>query len=380
MLLLLWLLLVTLPFPGKTFPMRILHVTYARVNDQTDPHVWLENLNFFTGIPEEMSKVHSVESIHLINYTGILQKKNVRYHFLRISLFDWMVPFRLSRYIVRRNADVIIVHGLLSPWQLIWLTRNIPGATRIYVQHHAETVFRFPKNILHRLVGPRISGYFFSSIDLATPWIEAGQIGDSSKVHEVIELSSPFCSRERGRVNDVAKRYLWVGRFDENKDPVTLVRAFLQFLRIEPEATLNIVFRGGHLLHEIENLLRDDERSTRICLVGAVDRQDIEAWYLKSAFIISTSGYESAGAAVCEGMSCGCIPILTDIPSFRTLTASGKVGLLFKTGSVNDLLDALTKSTRIDIPTERGKVLDQFKSNLSFEAISKKILQVIECK
>lgn len=358
--------------------MKILHVTYAPVNSCADPLTWLNYLDFYTGTLDEMSKHHIVESIHLISYSGALRKENVLYHFLRVTPLGSIFPFRLNSLIRERKPDVIVVHGFMFSWQLVWLVVWLNRGIRIFVQHHAETTFRFPKNFVQKIIDRRIRGYFFTSNDLATPWVAGGQIRGTGKIHEVLELSSPFYSVEKDPFKPDEKSYLWVGRLDDNKDPVTLVRAFIKFLQTDPTASLHMVFRGGLLLDDIQKILARAANSQRIILHGAVDRLQMPHWYSKSSFILSTSQHESAGAAVCEGMSCGCIPILTSIPPFRMMTANGEVGLLFDPGNVDDLAGALRQSTSINISRERQRVLDHFKSNLSFEAIAKKMLNVIE--
>jgi glycosyltransferase involved in cell wall biosynthesis len=171
---------------------------------------------------------------------------------------------------------------------------------------------------------------------------------------------------------------LWVGRLDDNKDPATLVSAFTKFLRDEPNATLKMVYRGGNRRDDIERLLTSQEIDReRIILKENVDHDELLHWYNDAAFVISTSHYEGSGTAVCEGMACGCIPILTNIPSFRMMTQSGKVGFLFEPGDINGLHQVLRSSRQVNLLDERKKVLTQFQENLSCEAISKKMFEVI---
>ena len=81
--------------------------------------------------------------------------------------------------------------------------------------------------------------------------------------------------------------------------------------------------------------------------------------------------------AVCEAMSCGCIPILTNIQSFRKMTGPGKCGFLYGPGDDAGLLKMLLQTGQLDMEEEKNKVLRQFKAELSFEAIAKKINAVI---
>ena len=79
---------------------------------------------------------------------------------------------------------------------------------------------------------------------------------------------------------------------------------------------------------------------------------------------------------MCEAMSCGCIPILTKIPSFMMMTGYGKVGLNFDPGDTHQLCRTLERSTTLDLSLERKKVLEHFREELSNEATVDKMMQV----
>lgn len=361
--------------------MKIVHLSYAVINHYTSPEEWLTKIDFFTGILQQQAHHHHIASVHCIAYEGTLEKENVQYHFLKISMLKRLFPLQINRYVKNLDPDVVIVHGLIFPQNVWLLRRQLNRRTKIFLQHHAEKPLRGLRKMFQQHIDKVVDGYFFSSTDLAKRWIDDGQIKEHSKVHEIMEVSSPFVIMNK----DVARKkinmypglnYLWVGRLDDNKDPITLVNAFVDFLYKAPEARLYIVFASGHLLPTLELLVKDFNE--RIFLVGKIDHQDLAYWYNAVDFIISTSHYEGSGVAVCEAMSCGCIPILSDIPSFRMMTTNGECGLLFESGNALHLLRTLEKSKNLDFDVERKKVLDQFKAMLSYEAIAAKINTIIE--
>jgi glycosyltransferase involved in cell wall biosynthesis len=140
-----------------------------------------------------------------------------------------------------------------------------------------------------------------------------------------------------------------------------------------------MIYQEGELLKEVERKIDLDRKtSANIQLVGKVSRHELNAWYNSADFIISGSHYEGSGIAVSEAMSCGCIPILTDIPSFRRMSGMGNCGFLYRPGHDQDLLSALLKTKELDLSNEKEKVLRQFNDELSFEAIARKINRIIE--
>ncbi len=172
--------------------------------------------------------------------------------------------------------------------------------------------------------------------------------------------------------------FLWVGRLDANKDPVTVVKAFIQFAAFQPEAKLYMVYQSDELLDDIRDIINQNPNAaTLINLVSKIQHAELQTWYNAADFIISGSHHEGSGIAVCEAMSCGCVPVITDIISFRKMTGPGKCGLLYEPGNAASLLKILMQTVGLDMEKERTKTLQQFNTELSFEAIAKKIEQVI---
>jgi hypothetical protein len=68
--------------------------------------------------------------------------------------------------------------------------------------------------------------------------------------------------------------------------------------------------------------------------------------------------------------------VVTDILSFRVITGRGSCGVLYEVGNGTALVSALARVSLLDRAEEREKVLAQFRSHLSFEAIAAQIGQI----
>ncbi len=358
--------------------MRIIHVSYKRIADYEDPHAWLRRLPFFTVSLEENAKVADVMSVHLIHYSGIIKQKGVEYHFVKLSRVECLFPVRLHRYLSKLDPDVVVVHGLVFPLQVIMLRLQLPVRVMIALVHHAERPFNRYRRWLQKIADRFVDIYFFNSVRHSQEWIDSKILRDASRVIEVMIGSSAFyptdriLAREKTSVRD-GVIYLWVGQLDFNKDPRTLIKAFKTFAADRPTVKLFMIYQEDNLLGEIRELIDD---FPRISLVGKVHHPELLHWYNSADFVVSTSHRESGGIAVCEAMSCGCIPILTDIPSFQMMTGHGQVGFLFQPGNPQALLDVLVKSESVVGNAERQKVLDHFHVTLSNEAIVDKMMKV----
>jgi glycosyltransferase involved in cell wall biosynthesis len=252
----------------------------------------------------------------------------------------------------------------------------------IIIQHHSEKGLAHYKKLLQKYIDRFVAAYLFPSKEQANSWVQKKQIGSTSKIHEVMEVPSVFFNVDRklsrARTNVQGERvYLWVGRFDDNKDPITLISAFMRFAANNTSVRLYVIFQSEDLIEKIKILLSHQPKvSEQIVLVGKVPHDELLYWFNSADFIISTTHYEGMGVAVCEGMSCGCIPILTNIPSFRKMTSNGECGFLFKAGDVTDLVTTLEKSLVIDLEGQKEKTLEMYRKLLSAEAISSRIISV----
>jgi glycosyltransferase involved in cell wall biosynthesis len=271
------------------------------------------------------------------------------------------------------------VNGFIFPLQIIQLRITLGKCVKIIVLHRAEKPFSGIKKWLQRLADKCVNGYLFTSAEFGKEWVQKGIIINPDKIHEVIQASSHFSFQQRAMARiesgiNGSPIFLWVGRLDTNKDPITVIKAFIKFLKKQPGAKLYMVYQSDELLPQVVELIQaNPSASASIQLVGKIQHEKLQAWYNSADFIISSSHYEGSGIAVSEAMSCGCIPILSNIISFRKMTGPGVCGLLYEPGNDKALLDALIQSMNFDIDTEQKKTLDQFQNELSFGAIAKKI-------
>lgn len=361
--------------------MKFVFASYVYTKEFKDPELWLKRINAYTGIQCAFSINSEVISIEQIDYEGSSIKNGVHYKFIKLSAFQRLIPLKLHSYILSQNPDVIIIQGLHFPLQVIQLGILNRKKIKIIAQHHAEQPFTGFKKYIQRIAGYFIDAYLFASKPMGLGWVNKGNLSSPQKIHEVMEVSSHFSpvikeiARAKTGVN-AKPAFLWVGRLNENKDPLTVVKAFLKFAAISTEARLYMIYQTDELLDEIRQLLKASPHGNQIILVGRILHDDLLYWFNSSDFLLSGSHYEGSGTVVCEAMACGCVPIVTDINSFRMITDNGRCGLLYNIGDENDLLDALIKTQTIDLKKKQKNCLNYFRSNLSFEAIANRIQEI----
>jgi glycosyltransferase involved in cell wall biosynthesis len=358
--------------------MKIISTSYFNTAEFNDPEKWLSRISFYTGILEELARDHHVVSIEQINYRGKLERKGVTYLFLNFNKLKRWFPAALHRIIKHQKPDVVFVNGFIFPFQVIQLRLKLGKKVKIIILHRAEKPFRGIKGYFQKLADKSVDAYLFASAEFGEQWMQWGIIKKREKIHEVMQSSSSFYPEDkrmaREKLGITGKPvFLWVGRLDENKDPLTVIKAFHRYLLFQPSAKLFMIYQDEKLVDEIKKLIADSKVKDAIILVGKVEHQQLQSWYNASDFFISGSHYEGSGISACEAMSCGCIPVLTNIISFRSMTGHGKCGMLYEPGNENKLLEVLLKTKELDYTREREKAIRQFKEELSFEAIAKKI-------
>jgi len=349
--------------------------------DVDSPKAWFARTEAYAGILQHLATENKVVNIKRINYTGLVGYKGVGYIFPGVGKRDTHFPFKLSKYIKTLKPDVVLVQGLHVPVQTMVLRKVLGKKVKIIAQNHAERPMRGLKKYVQRLADRCINAYLFASNELGAEWVVNGNISSSRKIHEVMEVSSVFSPMDKALAREHTgvqgePVFLWVGRLNENKDPLTVVKAFLRFAEIKPLAHLYMIYHTEELLKEINELLRASPQKRNVTLVGQVSHEKLQCWFSSADVILSGSYYEGSGTAVCEAMSCGCMPVVTDIASFRMITDQGKCGLLYEPGNEEALLCALEQTLEIDMTKKQRLSLDFFKTNLCFEAIAGKIQAV----
>ena len=363
--------------------MKIVHTSYVNVPDMSDPQAWLDKISFYSGVLEQLSKKYIVESIEKINYTGEIERNGVKYHFLPFKGKHHNFPAKLNRFIKSLKPDIVFVSGFMLPMPIIHLRMTLGKKVKIVVINRSEKPFKGIRKYLQRFADRSVNAYLFPSSEFGVEWVGNGNISRQEKIHEAMHGSSFFSPKDKTSARSSlnvsgSPVFLWVGRLNSNKDPATVVKAFIQFLQFMPSAKLYMIFQTNELLDEIKKMIYQNSHAQEaIILIGKIEHKDMESWYNAADFIISGSHYEGGGIAVCEAMSCGCIPVVTDIISFRKLTGPGKCGVLYRAGDANGLLNALKKTIEINIEKERQNVLQQFRNELSFEAIAAKVDKMI---
>lgn len=364
--------------------MKYVFASYAYVNNFNQPDAWLKRISSYRGILESLAGNNEVISIEHIDFEGQVENNGVQYHFRRFTTNRLRYfPANLNAYIKTLEPDVVFIHSLHFPLQVMQLRFTLGTKVKIIIQNHAEKPFKGLKRLATKFAERYVDAYLFASRDMGMEWIEKRNLTQPEKIYEVMEISSIFKPVNRQEAiawtGVIGKPvFLWVGRLNDNKDPLNVVRAFLKFAAMTPGARLYMIYHTEELLFEIDTLLNASPNKDAIKLVGHIPHVDLLYWFNSADYIVSGSHYEGSGTAICEAMSCGCVPLVTDIQSFRMITNNGECGVLYEPGNECALLDVFIQTHKMDIEKKRDLSLAYYQQKLSFGAIARLIEEITD--
>jgi len=113
--------------------MKIIFASYVSVPGFTDPQSWLKRIDCYIGVLEALAKTHEVMSIEHIDYEGGLAFNGVNYQFRKFSEGGRYFPYALNRFIKKQKPDVVFIHGLNKPLQVVQLRLILGKNTPIII-------------------------------------------------------------------------------------------------------------------------------------------------------------------------------------------------------------------------------------------------------
>ncbi len=346
----------------------------------SEPEAALDGLRGLTGWAEAVRDAGAdVAVVQGFLRDARLRRDGIDYVFVGGQFVPGMsrrhVPRRLHRAVARLEPEVVHLNGLVYAHQGRLLRRQLPGGCPLVVQHHGEPPDRGWTRLIQRWGLVAADGFFFTGRDTATPWSRL--IRPSQRVFEIMEGSSCFEMEDRDAARSTSgfagrPVFLWAGNLDANKDPLAVLSGFERALAELPEARLYMAYRFAPLLPEVRERIAGSRRlRDAVKLLGTVEYEGMEVYYNSADFFLQGSYKEGSGFALADALACGVVPIVTDIPSFRYMTAGGDVGALWPPGDSGVLASAILDRARRPIEPQRLAARALFERLLSFAVIGR---------
>lgn len=166
-------------------------------------------------------------------------------------------------------------------------------------------------------------------------------------------IADEFTKKQKIFNEKKIKKFVTVGRLEEQKNFHLLINAFSEIVKIEKDVTLRI-YGVGSLHSELNKLISDFDLGEKVLLCGRTN--DMVSVLKESDLFILSSDAEGMPNSLMEAMAVGLPCISTDCPSGPAdLIEDGVNGFLVPVGNKQTLVNAMIKVIRnIDSSIDMG--------------------------
>jgi glycosyltransferase involved in cell wall biosynthesis len=365
--------------------LQLIDITFHANTEYADTDALIKaqqsSLNYVPVIKDKM-KIGVIK--HIGDHQTLL-KEHTGFQFFHAKNSFFYIPFRTFRYLKSQQPDIMLVQGLKFPFQIIAMKWFLGKKTKIITKHHADHPPKWPKKLFQKIADHFTDAYLFTSFGNAKEWVDAGSISSYDKVYELPATFTSFsktdksvCKQKTGMGEYL--HYLWVGRLNANKDPMTVLCGFEKYICHHPNARLHFIYQSAELLPHMKQYMEaHPSLQDTVFLHGYIPYEELPVWYSAADFFISASHREAGSAGLLEAMSCGCIPIVSAIPPAMKVISEGQYGLFFEPGDANELAEQLYTSAAMQREVFSKQVQLHFEKEYSLPAVAEKIYQLC-CK
>lgn len=132
---------------------------------------------------------------------------------------------------------------------------------------------------------------------------------------------------------------------EPNYDVETVVRAFLDAVKTEPEIRL-ILLGDGSQMPILKSIAEQDENGSKISFLGRQPNDMLVEYYRSCDLYVSASIVDGSSVSLLEAMGCGIPVLMSSIPGNMEWVENGKNGILFRTKNVSELSEKMIECCR----------------------------------
>ena len=282
--------------------------------------------------------------------------------------------WRIALAVRHLRPAVIHVNGIGFALPLVVLRVACGFRVRIVVQHHGEPPAHGRSRFAQKFARRAADAYLFTGASgQAQPFRDADILTPATPVFEVLESSADTTAIDCAVARTLCPVFgdpavISVGRLIAGKAPETALRAFEAFAMVRPRAQLWMLYSDATLEAPLRSIVAaSDTLADRVHFVGLVDHDEIATWLSAADIFVSASRSEGSGYSLIEALRCGCIPVVSDIPSHAAI--AGAVGSRFKIGDIERAAAALAEA----VP-DQARAQAHFDTHLGWNNVAQQLL------
>jgi len=230
----------------------------------------------------------------------------------------------------------------------------------------------------------KTSAFFFPSASSAMQWRSSCLVPDNAEIVLAPEVSSPFSGLQKQVAIEKlgvggGPVFAWSGRLNSNKDPITTLKGIQRIVQSWPTTQLLMAYQSEEVLPDVLAVLEGDSAlKGSVRLLGALEHADMETLFSAADFFVHSSHREWGSNSLVEAMSCGAIPVVSDIPSLRALTEQVEPAILFDVGDADGLARQVLELEKHELGGLSHQVKSAFNAHLSYPALAASYSAVFE--
>jgi glycosyltransferase involved in cell wall biosynthesis len=361
--------------------MHVVCVSYYYERFLTSPTDLLERYPTLTQWADGLAGAGArVSVVQRFGRDADIRREGVLYRFVRAphprfgSLLD--PARRVNQAVAALVPDIVHANGSSFARQAARLKTLLPHVPVVLQDHANRPPSRWLSRTTLRRAMRAVDAVSFTVPQQMLPWQQVGIVPADKPLLLLPEGTSTFRLQSRQEARECTGLYghpfcLWVGRLNANKDPLTVLQGFGHALSYLPNALLVMVYSAADLLPQVQDWLhRHPHVAAHVLLMGKLPHEALEDLYNSADFFLTGSDYDGgSGYSVLEALSCGVVPIITDIPSFRAVTDNGKFGGLWPVGDAEALARTLLDWHARLTPDTPQQIRAYFQANHSLVAL-----------
>lgn len=289
--------------------------------------------------------------------------------FNKLTFYPRLLLF-IRKNVIKQKPDRVLVFGdWFSPLTLLAL---LGKKYLVYISDRTipDYKFKFPIPQLKKWLYPKAAG-FIAQTQRAKQY-KIKQFGNKLNIKVIPNALATLQQEHIKNVPKNSKKILYVGRFEWEKDPEILIRAFKEVVKTHHDWTLEMA-GDGPLFEKMKLLAQELNINNSLVFNGKV--QDVAKLYSNASIFVLPSVIEGFPNALIEAMSF-CLPCIcfSDIP-YEDIVEDQINGIVVKERT--PLLLAGTIQTLINQPNLRAKIGNQAMNSINSKCNPKHIAEKI---
>ena len=323
----------------------------------------------------------NIDTFKNYNFHCLLDNKDNTKNTSKISN-KLLVSFKLIKYLLKENFDVILVYGYYFPHLIVLILAKLLGKKTVirsvsYNLGKRNLIKRFLRHCYYRFANFFV-GEFWSNGNLNTEFFKNFGAKEnkislipSSQINKefVFKHTEDFDIQKKNTISQIdllknKKIILYAGKFLKKKRPIFLLEAFMD-AKINDDWVLLLAGGGGFYHNEVLNFI-NKKKSKNILFVGYKDLKEMLVLYDMSEIVVLPSDFgETHGNVLLEASQFNCALIASNRVGLYPELLNNHIGLVFEASNKKDLTKKIEELTNDNNLREKLK-----KNNLEY---SKKI-------